>query len=112
MQFLSLERDEQLEEISEAQKPQVILKHNTTCPISKGVLRSLKEEESTLPADTPFYILDILTYRNISDTIEKKFSVPHESPQLLVIKNGECTYNQSLNNITPEETVQAIHENE
>ncbi|HLL42858.1 MAG TPA: monothiol bacilliredoxin BrxC family protein, partial [Segetibacter sp.] len=80
MQFLNLEREEQLEEISEANKPQVILKHNTTCPISKGVLRSLKEEERTLPADTPFYILDILTYRNISDTIEKKFSVPHESP--------------------------------
>jgi bacillithiol system protein YtxJ len=112
MQFLALEREEQLEEISEAKKPQVILKHNTTCPISKGVLRSLNEEASTLPADTPFYILDILTYRNISDTIEKKFSVPHESPQLLLIKDGKCTYNQSLYNITPEETVQAIHENE
>lgn len=111
MQFLNLEREEQLEELSEAKKPQVILKHNTTCPISKGVLRSLKEE-STMLADTPFYILDILTYRNISDTIEKKFSIPHESPQLLVIKNGECTYNQSLNNITAEDTVQAIQENE
>ncbi len=112
MEFLMLEREEQLEEISEAKKPQVILKHNTTCPISKGVLRSLKEEANMLPDDTPFYILDILTYRNISDTIEKKFSVPHESPQLLLIKNGKCTYNQSLYDITPEETVQAIHENE
>ncbi|MEJ7677728.1 MAG: bacillithiol system redox-active protein YtxJ [Segetibacter sp.] len=112
MKFLSLEREEQLEEISEAKKPQIIFKHNTTCPISKGVLRSLKEEADSLPADTPFYILDLLTYRNISDAIAQRFSVPHQSPQLLLIKGGKCTYNQSLYEITPEETARAIRENE
>ncbi len=112
MEFLSLDREEQLEKISEAEKPQVIFKHNTTCPISKGVLRTLKEEAGTLPADTPFYILDLLTHRSISDAVAERFNVPHQSPQLLLIKNGKCTYNQSLYDITPEETTQAIRENE
>ncbi len=112
MEFLSLEREGQLIEISAAKKPQVIFKHNNTCPISKGVLRSLKEETDTLPAQTPFYILDLLTYRNLSDAVAERFNVPHESPQLLVIKDGKCTYNKSLYNITPEETAQAIHQNE
>ena len=111
MGFLSLEREEQLEIISEAKEPQIIFKHNTTCPISKGVLRSLKEEAGMLPADTPFYILDLLTYRNISDAVAQRFNIAHESPQLLLIKDGKCTYKQSLYNISPEETAQAIREN-
>jgi bacillithiol system protein YtxJ len=108
MEFLSLEGEGQLEEISSAKSPQIIFKHNTTCPISKGVLRSLREENDTLPADTPFYILDLLTYRNISDAIAEKFNVRHESPQLLIIQNGKCKYHESLYNITPDETASAI----
>lgn len=112
MGFLPLEREEQLEKISEAKDTQIIFKHNTTCPISKGVLRSLKEEADLLPADTPFYILDLLTYRDLSDAVEQRFDVRHESPQLLLIKNGRCQYKQSLYNISPQETAQAIRENE
>ncbi len=112
MKFLDLESEEQLEKISEEKDPQIIFKHNTTCPISKRVLRSLKEEADTLPADTSFYILDLLTHRNISDAITKRFSIDHQSPQLLLIKDGKCTYNRSLYNITPEETARAIRENE
>lgn len=111
MKFLSLEREEQLEEIAKAKEPQIIFKHNTTCPISKGVLRSLKEDTDALPADTPFYLLDLLAYRNISDAVAKKFSVDHESPQLLLIKDGVCKYNESLYSISPEETAQAIRQN-
>lgn len=108
MEFIKLEREEQIEEITAAKKPGIIFKHNVTCPISKGVLRSLKEEAGILPADTPFYLLDLLTFRNISDVITERFSIPHASPQLLVIQNEKCTYNQSLYQITPEETAKAL----
>lgn len=108
MKFLTLEREGQLEEISEMKDPQIIFKHNTTCPISKGVLRDLREEDNVLPADIPFYILDLLSYRNISDAIAEKFSVTHESPQLLLLEKGKCVYHESLYDITPEETANAI----
>lgn len=108
MKFLSLESEGQLEQIAAAKDPQIIFKHNTTCPISKGVLRSLKEEADVLPAETPFYILDLLSYRHISDEIAEKFHVTHESPQLLLVKDGKCTYHESLYDITAEETANAI----
>lgn len=110
MKFLSLETEEQLQEISEAKKQEIIFKHNTTCPISKGVLRSLREEDNILPADIPFYILDLLSYRKISDEIAERFNVTHESPQLLLLNNGRCVYHQSLYDITAEETASAIRE--
>lgn len=108
MEFLSLEKEDQLDKILEAKVPQIIFKHNTTCPISKGVLRRLKEEADTLPSDTPFYILDLLSHREISDAIAEKLNVTHASPQLLLIQNGKCSYNQSLYEITAEETASAI----
>ena len=110
MKFLSLETEEQLEKIAEAKDNQIIFKHNTTCPISKGVLRDLREEENVLPADIPFYILDLLTYRSVSDAVAKKFDVVHESPQLLLLQKGKCVYNKSLYKITPQDTADAIKE--
>ncbi len=110
MEFLSLESEAKLEEISEAKDPQIIFIHNTTCSISKGVLRSFKDEPDALPARVPFYILDMLTYQNISDDIAKKFSVAHQSPQLLLVEDGKCVYTKSLHDITPEDTANAISE--
>ncbi len=109
MKFLSLEKKEELEEITGAKGAQIIFKHNTTCPISKGVLRRLREGEDVLPPNIPFYILDLLTYRSISDAIAKKYDVPHQSPQLLLIKDGKCIYNQSLYDISAEDTAEAIN---
>lgn len=112
MEILSLEREEQLEGISATASPQIIFKHNTTCPISKRVLRHLKEEEDVLPQNIPFYILDLLSYRDLSNTVAERFHVPHKSPQLLLIKNGKCEYNQSLYGISAEETAEALREGE
>ena len=76
------------------QKTQVIFKHSTTCGISGMVLRMFsgtKVEEG----QADFYLLDLHSHRDISNYIESKFDVVHQSPQLLVIKNGEATFHTS-----------------
>lgn len=108
MEFKPLQSEAQLENIASAQGANIIFKHNTTCPISKSVKRKLEQDVDVLPADAPFYILDLLEHRDISDSIAEKFNVEHESPQLLLIKDGKCIYNQSLYNISAEETAQAL----
>lgn len=75
-------------------KPQVIFKHSTTCSISqmaKGRLDRFNNEENSID----FHYVDLLRLRPISNFIAEKFSVHHESPQVLLIKNGECTYDES-----------------
>ncbi len=112
MDFIPLESEEQLSEIKRAKGYYVIFKHNTTCPISKGARSRFEQEAHTLPEVTSVYFLDLLANRNLSDAIAEEFNVEHQSPQLLLIKDGKCTYNESLNNISVEETAEAIERNQ
>ena len=61
-----------------------------------------------LPDNTPVYFLDLLQHRNISGGIAERFKVHHESPQLLIIKDGECIYETSHGEISAEEAAEQI----
>ncbi len=87
-------------------QPQVIFKHSTRCSISSMALNRLEREEA--PANVHFYYLDLLNYRNISNEIADKFSVYHESPQILIIKNGECVYDESHQGINMSEIAEQV----
>ena len=80
----------QLEEIKELSKsmPVAIFKHSTRCGISRMVLRQFESTYSLKDEQLKLYYLDLLTYRNISDEIGFTFQVLHQSPQLIVIKDG------------------------
>lgn len=78
---------EQFDDIVEKSrtKTQAIFKHSTRCGVSSGVLKQFeKQSNSTID----FHYLDLLSYRDISNNIATRFNVVHQSPQLLVIKNG------------------------
>ncbi len=94
---------EHLEAIKTAsyQQPQVIFKHSTRCSISSMILNRL--ERSDAPENIRFHYLDLLAYRQLSNQIAEDFSVYHESPQVLLIKNGECIYDESHQGIRMEE---------
>lgn len=89
-----LESTEDLENIIEDSfnAPQVIFKHSTTCPISGMAKRRL---EGGWEFDFSPYYLDLLSYRSISSAIEDRLSVRHESPQIILIKEGKAIYNDS-----------------
>jgi len=78
-------------------KPQLIFKHSTRCSIS-GVAKN-RLERSTPPDNVDFYFLDLIRNREISRKIAEEFEVFHESPQVLLIKNGECVYDESHSGI-------------
>jgi bacillithiol system protein YtxJ len=100
MNWIAITEEKQLEQIREdsKQQPVVILKHSTRCSISSMAKNRLDRE--TPPNSIPFYYLDLIRYRAISNKIAEEFNVHHESPQVLIIKNGECTYDESHNGIT------------
>ena len=108
MQWIPLTQIEQLDSIADnsKHKAQVIFKHSTTCSISKMALSRFEREEA--PNTIDFYYLDLLNYRNISNAIAEKFKVHHESPQVLLIKNGECTYDESHYGIMMDELLEQV----
>lgn len=79
----------QLDDIVERSelKAQIIFKHSTRCGISSMVMKQFVNMFD-LEANLDLYYLDLLSHRDISNEIGYKFQVMHESPQLLVIKNG------------------------
>ncbi|WP_207426109.1 bacillithiol system redox-active protein YtxJ [Pedobacter sp. SYSU D00535] len=96
MEFQKLESEEQVHAIKNAKGSSIIFKHNTSCPISKMTREKFEEDAGLIPEGTAVYFLDLLSYRNVSDAVAQEFGVEHESPQMLVIKDGNCTLNQSL----------------
>lgn len=76
----------------------VIFKHSTRCHISRAVLRQFENEFDSKGKISP-YFLDLLQYRDISNEIAKRFDVVHQSPQIIVIKDGKAVYNASHDRI-------------
>jgi bacillithiol system protein YtxJ len=95
MNWKPLTDEKQLSEIKERskQQPQVIFKHSTRCSISSVAKSRL--EKGTTPAHIDFHYLDLLSFRSLSAAISEQFGVYHESPQVLLISNGECVYDES-----------------
>lgn len=90
MNWIQLTQDSQLKQLTQDsfEKMQLIFKHSSRCSISSMVLSRF--ESSNLESDYSAYFLDLLSYRQLSNEISNVFNVKHESPQLLVIKNGKC----------------------
>jgi len=103
MNWIPINTPEQIESIKQKsfEKPQLIFKHSTRCSISSMVLSRL--ERSTAPDNIDFYYLDLIAHRNISGLVSESFQVYHESPQVLLIKNGECFYDESHGAISMDE---------
>ena len=81
-----------------AQKPAVIFKHSTRCSISRMALKQF-ENEFALEDSVDAYFLDLLEHRDISNEIASRFGVYHQSPQLLLIKEGKSVYDVSHSDI-------------
>lgn len=83
-------------------KPIVIFKHSTRCSVSRFALKQF-ESEYDLTDSVDAYFLDLLEYRVISNEIASRFGVYHQSPQLLLIKEGKSVYDVSHSDINARE---------
>lgn len=98
MNWKKLTQPSQIEEIKALsfEKPVLIFKHSTRCSISSmsldRMLRNWKEDDHAKLE--PFY-LDLINFRSLSDLVEDTFGVPHESPQVILIREGKAVYDNS-----------------
>lgn len=83
-------------------KPVIIFKHSTRCSISRFALKQF-ENEYNLEDQVDLYFLDLLNFREVSNEIANRFQVVHQSPQLILIKNGVAVYDASHSDIQANE---------
>ncbi|TAF69409.1 MAG: bacillithiol system redox-active protein YtxJ [Flavobacterium sp.] len=84
------------------EKPVLIFKHSTRCSISRFALKQF-ENEYDLQNQIDAYFLDLLEFRAISNEIASRFGIMHQSPQLLLIKEGKVLYDASHSDIQADE---------
>lgn len=108
MNWITLKTEEELKMLvaKSFTKPQLIFKHSTRCSVSSTIKTRL--EKSVVPASIDFYYLDLIAFRSLSNRIAEQFHVYHESPQVLLIKNGECVFDESHLAVYMEDIIQQL----
>lgn len=92
-----------------AERPVVIFKHSLTCPVSKAALneyeRHLRKEGKD---EVAYHLIEIQRHRDLSAAVEERTAVKHESPQAIVLVDGEPTWHASHWKITAEDLSDAL----
>jgi len=96
MEWIQLTSVQDLDQVVQdsSKLPVLLFKHSTRCSISSTALNRLErgwDQNSGIKT----YFLDLIRYREVSNQIATTFGVAHQSPQALVIKEGECIYDSS-----------------
>jgi bacillithiol system protein YtxJ len=109
MNWNKLTQPEQIAEIKALSESTsvMIFKHSTRCSVSgmslDRLLRKWKNGDEVVP-----YFLDLIAHRELSNLVAQEFGVPHESPQVIIIKNGEAIYNDSHFGISYPDIMQQV----
>lgn len=108
MTWVNLTSFDQLNEIKNADGYSLIFKHSTRCSISMMAKRNFEFNWEVIPVDTKLYFLDLISFREISNSVAEVFNVAHQSPQILLIKDGDCVLEASHSDISAEEVAEVI----
>jgi bacillithiol system protein YtxJ len=88
-------------------EPVFLFKHSTQCSRSAAVIEGFEAFEgrnSSIPCGLIFVIED----RDISDDIEERFGIQHESPQAILVVNGAPVWHASHWRITEDALEAAV----
>lgn len=85
--------------------PVILFKHSSTCPISAGAYR----EMSKLSEDVA--LLVVQRARSLSREVERRTGIRHESPQAIVLRNGQAVWNASHWDVTSDAVEEAVRAN-
>lgn len=101
IEWIQLTELQQLDDIINlsSETPVLIFKHSTRCSISRFALKNFEAEYAIEEEKLKPYFLDLLEHRDISNEIASRFGVMHQSPQVILIRDGKAIYNTSHSDI-------------
>lgn len=91
-------------------KAVALFKHSERCSISRMAKTRLERAWNFSSQDLPVYHIDVLSDRDVSNEIAAALNVKHESPQVLLVKNGKCIYTSSHSDISVEQIKEALNQ--
>ena len=97
--FITLDSEERLESLFVAShaKPVILFKHSNSCGISRGVFNEVSQINGEVN------LIVVQDARNVSNLLAERTGIRHESPQAIVLKEGQPVYHASHYDITAED---------
>lgn len=107
--WINIDSVQQLNEIlnDKSFKTKLFFKHSTRCSISSIALK-LFESDWINSEDVSCFFVDLIAHRDVSNEIEKRTLVVHQSPQVILLKDGIVVYNASHQSIDAEKILNLI----
>ena len=90
------------------QRPVVLFKHSFSCGISAEALDELVAHLNDKPVDARYAMVTVQTHREVSNAVAKKLGVRHETPQALIIRDGQVVWAASHFRVTADAVTAAI----
>lgn len=72
----------------------LVYKHSNRCPISAAAMQEVQQLLEERP-DAPVWIVEVNTQRALSREVAERTGVTHESPQAILLSNGDVVYDAS-----------------
>jgi bacillithiol system protein YtxJ len=106
--FTQITDAEALEQVLARSKdaPVILFKHSSTCPISS------KAYEQMSQVKTDVSLVVVQRAREVSSEIASRTGIRHESPQTIIVRNGEAVWSASHFDITAKAVEDAVREHE
>ena len=89
-------------------KTKIIFKHSTRCGISRMALNNFERSYENLDQEATYYLLDLLNFRDVSAAIAEELNVQHQSPQVIVLRDGNVIHTESHHGIDIKKIQQLI----
>jgi len=85
--------------------PVVIFKHSTTCPISASAYEEMQQVSGEVN------LVEVQSARPVSEELEKRLGIRHESPQVIILRRGKAVWDASHWRIKADAVADAVREN-
>ncbi len=90
------------------EQPQLIYKHSHRCSVCFVAKGNLEKASGEILEQADMHFLNVVNNRAASDEIASELDVRHESPQVILLNNGEVIWHASHGDIKPENIIETL----
>ena len=91
------------------ERPVLLFKHSRYCGVSAEALDELQSHIDGTAADVAYRMITVQTHRPISDAVAQRLGLRHETPQVILLRDGKIVWNASHFRITASQLDQVLN---
>ena len=91
------------------ERPVFLFKHSRTCGISCEALDELHAHVEDASPQATYKLITVQSHRRLSEETAARLGIRHETPQAILLRDGQPVWNASHFRITKRQLDEALH---